>query len=233
MKDLNNRLYLRRLIINLPASSPTRRQLRVSPADMTKLDIYTELDIDSVDETAMTVTLKISAQSSPTAFVTTGPEDNMIPAGSMLYLPVRDATTNAAKGLIDAPVMNYMTTTAYQGSPVVGKALHENYNETANQAQGRPIANPPSPPPKPPPDLPDAPIAGYAMPNPGFLLVGLYEGGARYAGGVYRPAGSCKMKNEHEGNPQSSFCYVCKYLIVSRINPSKLGALDGSYQKRS
>jgi hypothetical protein len=33
---------------------------------------------------------------------------------------------------------------------------------------------------------------------------------------------------DHEG-PQGEFCFVCKYLIVNRVDPGKHKALDDQY----
>jgi hypothetical protein len=68
-------------------------------------------------------------------------------------------------------------------------------------------------------------IPGFDPPCKSGRLVGIFEGADHYAGGSYRPTGACKMRSfdkaedqdeEHEGE----FCFVCKWLIVNRVDPS-------------
>jgi hypothetical protein len=192
---------------------------------MENWDIFTELDIDGdIDEINFRITLKISAQSHPAAFPTVAPagqpDDILIPAGSILYVPQRDATTNVPLTVIETPVMDFMKTTAYDGSDTPGRALSVNYDpstqdwKAANEGKDTPI------------DIP-----GWKGPCKGYPMIGIYEGGGQFVKNIYRPAGACKMRDEHvvKDDKQSQFCFVCKYLIVTRVNPSKLAALDKEY----
>ncbi|RJQ81197.1 hypothetical protein D5S17_05490 [Pseudonocardiaceae bacterium YIM PH 21723] len=63
------------------------------------------------------------------------------------------------------------------------------------------------------------PIAGFTPPHFDQTTVGLYEGGAHYAGGHYRPAGGCKMRSHRGPSVNGKFCFVCKWLIVNRVDP--------------
>jgi hypothetical protein len=76
-------------------------------------------------------------------------------------------------------------------------------------------------------------IAGFDLPCRGIhRVVGVYEGAYLGSGLVYRPSGHCKMRNQHIDDDRSAqFCYVCKYLIVNRVNPNMLQVLDWEYPK--
>ncbi|WP_344586510.1 M64 family metallopeptidase [Actinomadura vinacea] len=65
-------------------------------------------------------------------------------------------------------------------------------------------------------------IPGFKAPCIGSELIGIFEGAARFAGGMYRPAGDCKMRNQGD----AGFCFVCKWLIVNRVNPGRHGILS-------
>ena len=69
-------------------------------------------------------------------------------------------------------------------------------------------------------------IPDFEYPRNHFEVIGLYEGGGTYSCGIYRPTGACKMRsNGAEGN-EGRFCYVCKYLIVNRVDPGQHEVLD-------
>jgi len=69
-------------------------------------------------------------------------------------------------------------------------------------------------------------------------IIGLYEGGHHLACDMFRPAGRCKMRTGQiitSGGGQISmntapFCHVCQYVIVDRIDPLQLVALDKQYE---
>jgi hypothetical protein len=58
-------------------------------------------------------------------------------------------------------------------------------------------------------------------------IVGLYEGGARFACRVYRPTGTCMMRNSHSDSTE--FCAVCRYVIVDSVNPFWHWQIDRDY----
>ncbi len=64
-------------------------------------------------------------------------------------------------------------------------------------------------------------ISDFKPPCQSARLVGLFEGGARWTGLVYRPAGTCKMRTSSGGEEDGEFCYVCKWLITNRVDPGK------------
>lgn len=60
-------------------------------------------------------------------------------------------------------------------------------------------------------------------------IVGLYEGGAQYANGVFHPTGTCVMRNSDVGSNQ--FCAVCRYIMVDFVNPFRHFEIDLDYDK--
>ena len=76
-----------------------------------------------------------------------------------------------------------------------------------------------------------------ALPIPGFVLpavapqrvIGVYEGALHFAGGYYRPAGACKMRSSVGIDTNGQFCFVCKWLIVNRVDPSYHDVLSDSF----
>src|SRR5204863_8631973 len=62
-------------------------------------------------------------------------------------------------------------------------------------------------------------------------IIGLYEGGNRQPCGVFRSAGTCKMrKTSYEEDDthdyvSAGFCYVCKKAIITAIDPTLVPAL--------
>lgn len=76
-------------------------------------------------------------------------------------------------------------------------------------------------------DLPVA-IGGLTPPPYWPKLVGVYEGADAFAGGRYRPAGSCKMRG-HKTAESRHFCFVCMWLIVNRIDPTQHAYLNQEF----
>jgi hypothetical protein len=65
------------------------------------------------------------------------------------------------------------------------------------------------------------------LPYPLADTLGIYEGGGRVDCDVFRPAGRCRMRAGFETT--TPFCYVCAYILVDLIDPSKHGELDKLY----
>jgi hypothetical protein len=79
-------------------------------------------------------------------------------------------------------------------------------------------------------------------------IVGLYEGGAGYDCGIYRPTGICIMRvyayvpivsiradGTHVPSPRvraSEFCPVCRYAMVDQLDPAQHGRIDRDYAPR-
>lgn len=62
-------------------------------------------------------------------------------------------------------------------------------------------------------------------------IIGIYEGGSYNDCGVFRPAGRCKMREDDIIT--LPFCFVCRYILVDTVDPSKHGALDLLYPEVS
>jgi hypothetical protein len=75
-----------------------------------------------------------------------------------------------------------------------------------------------------PKDIPD-----FKAPCKSYKLIGIYEGANTYTGMQYRPAGACKMRGNHTSGEAGEFCFVCKYLIVNRVDPGLHDILDHNY----
>lgn len=79
---------------------------------------------------------------------------------------------------------------------------------------------------------PDSPVSidGFKGPCKSYKTIGVYEGGGYYAAGKYRPTGHCKMRSSKDidGPGEGEFCFVCRYLLVSRIDPGLLDVLDNA-----
>lgn len=73
---------------------------------------------------------------------------------------------------------------------------------------------------------------GNRAPAHSFQIIGAYEGGGHYHCGVFRPAGACKMRDHYLQGRAGEFCFVCKYLIVNRINPRRLEDIESEYPER-
>jgi hypothetical protein len=75
------------------------------------------------------------------------------------------------------------------------------------------------------PDPPDLIIDLPAKDKPG--LVGVYFGGRQYACGVLHPTGQCMMRNTWDD--ATTFCPVCRYILVEQINPEQHSQIDRDY----
>jgi hypothetical protein len=79
------------------------------------------------------------------------------------------------------------------------------------------------------PDLP-GPVPGMNPPCQHPTLVGIYEGASYYAGGHYRPTGTCKMRGIDAGE---EFCFVCRWLLINRVDPTYHGILDWMFYPKA
>jgi hypothetical protein len=64
-------------------------------------------------------------------------------------------------------------------------------------------------------------------------IIGLYSGGEAHHGGVYHPAGQCMMRFQVENGVYTSLCAVCRYTMISQINPSRFPEFDRDYMARN
>ncbi|RSM79993.1 hypothetical protein DMH04_30810 [Kibdelosporangium aridum] len=77
-------------------------------------------------------------------------------------------------------------------------------------------------------------VDGFTTPCDPTQTLGVFEGGNEFSGGFYRPAGACKMRDQDgtkkEGRGEGAeFCYVCKWLIVNRVDPDYHAILSGLF----
>ncbi|QES51777.1 hypothetical protein DEJ50_31910 [Streptomyces venezuelae] len=129
--------------------------------------------------------------------VLTGPNlpTTVFGAGSVLYVPLKDGGGTPLT-VVDRRVLTFL-----QGNR---KPLNHNTNNKI---------------PRHKPDLPHR-IPGLAPNELRQTLVGIFEGAHHYAGAHYRPAGACKMRNGAGIGEAGSFCFVCMWLIVNRVDPT-------------
>jgi hypothetical protein len=125
----------------------------------------------------------------------------VFPAGAVLYIPTADPESALPLFVVEKKVVELLRST----------------NLPLNQDPDRSVPN----------KFKDTPVAipGMLRPCKRHKLVGVYEGGLHVTGMVYRPTGLCKMRRASDGE----FCFVCKYLIVNRVNPSLHALLDAHY----
>ncbi|MFC9293789.1 hypothetical protein ACFTWH_07015 [Streptomyces sp. NPDC057011] len=138
--------------------------------------------------------------------VLTGPNlpSTVFGTGSVLYVPLRDGAGTPLT-VVDRRVMAF---------------LRQNPN---------PLNSDPDH--KIPRDRPDTPhpVPGLAPHELRRTLIGIFEGGRYYAGAHYRPAGACKMRNGGGTGDAGSFCFVCMWLIVNRVDPSHHAAISSRF----
>ncbi|MEV0385935.1 M64 family metallopeptidase [Nonomuraea sp. NPDC050643] len=86
-----------------------------------------------------------------------------------------------------------------------------------------------------PKDEPDEPvsISGFKPPCTSSLLIGIFEGAREFARGYYRPTGTCKMRSLGATGAAVPFCYVCKWLLVNRVDPSFHGMLSEKFYPKA
>jgi hypothetical protein len=60
-------------------------------------------------------------------------------------------------------------------------------------------------------------------------IVGLYEGGAQYARGIFHPTGKCIMRQSRVD--AAEFCAVCRYIMVDFVDPFRHFEIDRDYDE--
>ncbi|WP_409495779.1 hypothetical protein [Amycolatopsis sp. cmx-11-12] len=117
-------------------------------------------------------------------------------AGSAIFVPMLDAQGGRI-GVVRKSVLNYLVE---HPGPL---------NRDPDHAHARKD-----------PDVPRT-IPGLARLRQPRTMIGIFEGAAHLSGGIYRPAGACKMRSQYDKNADGEFCYVCKWLIVNRVDPRR------------
>jgi hypothetical protein len=221
IKTQGEKVFIRKLIVNF--TSQDNKQLRFSANDILTKDIFSNLEIISIDAANKEVKLKVTANSVPAHFPISGTEDVKVPAGSVIYVP-KKASDGSLLFLVEKKVMEFMKTQKYNANVPAGRALSENFDETNSDPDPEIRLDEVS-------DNKDSPpsISGFKGPCKDYKVIGAYEGGGTFVGKAYRPSGACKMRDDGRQDDEGAFCFVCKYLIVSRVNASKLDALEAQY----
>jgi hypothetical protein len=134
------------------------------------------------------------------------------PAGSMLS-ENKKYKDDSEKFVVEKAVIDHMTNTR--------EPLTNNFVAAGPDSCGEFEKGPNDPP----------GIDGLKKPCKGYRLIGVYEGGGGHVCNVYRPAGGCKMRAAEGEDEEGEFCFVCKYLIVNRVDSSKHEELDREYPK--
>jgi hypothetical protein len=175
-------------------------------------DEVLELFITAVpSQTENTITLRTIN------FATTLPAElNNFRTGSLLA-DDRDYKDNAEKFLGERAVLDHMRNNH--------NPLSNNFQSSASNGCRPVTGNDDSAIDKPPR------IGGMKQLCKDYRLVGLYEGGNSSSCRVYRPAGGCKMRNVSGKDGEGEFCFVCKYLIVNRIDATQHEKLAGEYPR--
>jgi hypothetical protein len=187
-KAQSKKAYLRKIEI-----APNGRQLPFTVGDAHYL---VNLDIEKVDVNEGTISLgggKLPPAPLP-----------VFPAGSVLFLPLRDSSGNLIF-VVDKRVIDALKSS---NIPLNKDTDVKHVNKDADD----------------PVDIPN-----FKPPCKSYKLVGLYEGASRWTGMVYRPAGQCKMRDAADGE----FCHVCKYLIVNRVDPGNHALMDKKYYPKA
>jgi hypothetical protein len=75
-------------------------------------------------------------------------------------------------------------------------------------------------------------VADFRWPRNRLDAIAAYESGGAFPCGVIRPAGRCKMRTAASPlDTPVEFCHVCKYAMVSLLDPALLGAIDSEYPR--
>lgn len=132
------------------------------------------------------------------------------PAGS-LFTENRKFKDDGEKFVVERAVIDHMTNTS---EPLSNNFVNSPPGNCGEVEKGT----------NDPPD-----IDGIKRPCKKYRLIGVYEGGGGVVCNVYRPAGGCKMRAAEGEDKEGEFCFVCKYLIVNRVDPSFHEVIDREY----
>ncbi|OUL32313.1 hypothetical protein BV375_09655 [Nostoc sp. 106C] len=133
------------------------------------------------------------------------PQQNTFKKGTLVFVPFKDASGNY-KSIVEKEVRQQLSITHLP--------LNEDTNVSiVNKDVDYPVS------------IPD-----FKPPCKSYRLLGIYEGAQTFTGKVYRAAGQCKMRSSGESSArEGEFCFLCKYLIVNRVNANLLDLLDEEY----
>jgi hypothetical protein len=132
------------------------------------------------------------------------PAGTVFATGSAVYVPLRDAQGQIIT-VVEKKVRDHLAVT----HTVLNQDTN---NKTAKKEPDQPVS-----------------ISDFKAPCKSSKLIGIYEGAATFAGGDYRPAGNCKMRTSDDTDQGGEFCFVCKWLIVNRVDPHYHAILSGMF----
>lgn len=153
--------------------------------------------------------LKVTAVDPAQGLITlTGPQlppaGSPFAAGSALFIPLKDEQGRIVT-VVERKVLDHLTATH--------KVLNSDPDTTKrNRDADHPVS-----------------ISNFKPPCKSSKLIGVYEGAVQWAGGNYRPAGNCKMRTQADSDQGGEFCFVCKWLIVNRVDPGYLSIISGMF----
>ncbi|MFJ8438988.1 M64 family metallopeptidase [Kitasatospora griseola] len=122
--------------------------------------------------------------------------------GSIVFVPLKDKQQQPLL-VVEPEVLTFL------------QANHNPLNQDPDHVDTNPKEDNPV-------DIPD-----FSPPCKSARTIGIFEGGATFAGAHYRPTGRCKMRLE------TDFCHVCAWLIVNRVDPSFHALLDRKFYPES
>jgi len=137
-------------------------------------------------------------------------------SGGLLFIP-RRRTDGSILKLIDDEVMQFMTTTHTPLTSHFDATDPSGCGPASVGAGTAATSNPPAT---------VTATSGRRLPSLSFRVIGAYEGADHATCRAYRPTGQCRMRDSSFTGP---YCYVCQYLIVNRLNPSRLSELEADY----
>ncbi|MFD8478064.1 hypothetical protein [Kitasatospora sp. NPDC059673] len=123
--------------------------------------------------------------------------------GSIVFVPLKDKQHQPLQ-VVEPEVLRFLQ---LNQSPLNQDPNHED----TNPKEDTPV------------DIPD-----FSPPCKGARTIGIFEGGATFAGAHYRPTGRCKMRQG-----ETDFCHVCAWLIVNRVDPTFHALLDRKFYPES
>lgn len=152
-------------------------------------------------EELVSLTINGIDEASGAVLLTGATPGNAFAAGSVLYVPRWDPIIPGPATVLKERVRQFLAT-------VWQKPLNKDTDTTTVSVEvDEPV------------DVPN-----FNEPCHPYRLIGVYEGAAKATQSAYRPAGSCKMRNN-----AAEFCHVCRWLIVNRVDPGLHALLDKLY----
>jgi len=146
------------------------------------------------------LTIRADINQAAGTFVLTGAPSPVpqFPAGALVFVPLVDASS-APLLVVEPKVLQFL-----QGpSAGADKPLNQDTDTVhVNVGVDHPVS------------IPD-----FKGPCKSARLVGIFEGAEHVAAGAYRPTGACKMRSKAAQDEGGEFCFVCKWLIVNRVDP--------------